>query len=656
MATTKTTEELFSGNGSQTSFPFTIEYLKTSDITVKVNGVLQTETTHYSVVGTNIVFVTAPSTGTNNIRITRVTDIDTARSIYAAGSSIRAKDLNSNQDQILFKLQEKETRTPSATVSATAPTDPTSGDTWYDTVLGRSFVYYTDVDTSQWVEANPPFDAAEAVQVASQVNFLPSGTGAVTRTVDSKLEDIVSVKDFGAVGDGTANDTTAFANAIASGAATIYVPKGTYMVSTIDLSNKNNITIVGESKTLSIIKLINGSNNMTILCTTSTNITIKGLTVDGNKDNQTSGVHGIRLGGTDGIVIEDIIIQNCKSYGIGIQAGTNKNLNFNRFIIKNIGHDGIDFKDKNDANDNIIITNGFIGNFGIDGTDKPAIDLRGPVNVSNINIELNNNSNIGIRLRQDGGNGEQASGNINNINILGIGSNTYYGIYTEPTTVQDYSFNNIFVKNANLGVIRSIGGLFNNLVAEGGDSDSFSVGGTDTIINNLKIRNAGNRGVDIEANSANVRIIGFHITNSSLTGNKATAIRIQTGATNTVISGGFITSGMSIGDSEPSTTVLRDVVNFDTTANLISGELAVDSTGAKTATLTHSFGQTPSEQDILLSLVQSTGTPTDFALDYGPMLLARASTTIGVGIKVGTASATSGAKVKITALIRRKQS
>ena len=67
MATTKTTEELFSGNGSQTSFPFTIQYLKTSDIVVKVSGVLQTETTDYSVVGTNIVFVTAPPTGTNNI-------------------------------------------------------------------------------------------------------------------------------------------------------------------------------------------------------------------------------------------------------------------------------------------------------------------------------------------------------------------------------------------------------------------------------------------------------------------------------------------------------------------------------------------------------------------------------------------------------------
>ena len=78
-------------------------------------------------------------------------------------------------------------------------------------------------------------------------------------------------------------------------------------------------------------------------------------------------------------------------------------------------------------------------------------------------------------------------------------------------------------------------------------------------IDNLKIRNAGTRGVDVETNSANVRIIGFHITNSDLTGNKATAIRVQSGATNTVISGGFITSGMSIGDSEPSTTVLRDI-------------------------------------------------------------------------------------------------
>jgi len=37
--------------------------------------------------------------------------------------------------------------------------------------------------------------------------FIQVGTGAVQRTVESKLQDVVSVKDFGAVGDGVADDT-----------------------------------------------------------------------------------------------------------------------------------------------------------------------------------------------------------------------------------------------------------------------------------------------------------------------------------------------------------------------------------------------------------------------------------------------------------------
>jgi len=37
--------------------------------------------------------------------------------------------------------------------------------------------------------------------------FIQAGTGAVQRTVESKLQDVVSVKDFGAVGDGVTDDT-----------------------------------------------------------------------------------------------------------------------------------------------------------------------------------------------------------------------------------------------------------------------------------------------------------------------------------------------------------------------------------------------------------------------------------------------------------------
>ena len=54
------------------------------------------------------------------------------------------------------------------------------------------------------------------------------------------------------------------------------------------------------------------------------------------------------------------------------------------------------------VSNNIIISNGSISNFGITTTDQAAIDIRGAVTISNVNIEFNNSQNIGLRLRQDG--------------------------------------------------------------------------------------------------------------------------------------------------------------------------------------------------------------------------------------------------------------
>lgn len=66
---------------------------------------------------------------------------------------------------------------------------------------------------------------------SEDVSYLPSGTGAVATTVQTKLRESVSVKDFGAKGDGT-NDTAAlnaaYTAAEAAGGVEVYWPAGTY--------------------------------------------------------------------------------------------------------------------------------------------------------------------------------------------------------------------------------------------------------------------------------------------------------------------------------------------------------------------------------------------------------------------------------------------
>ena len=86
-------------------------------------------------------------------------------------------------------------------------------------------------------------------------------TGATPRTVVSKLADTVSVKDFGAVGDGVTDDTAAIQAAVnavrAAGGGTIYFPTGTYLVSTtIDLYQGTavNLVVRGAGRTATTIR------------------------------------------------------------------------------------------------------------------------------------------------------------------------------------------------------------------------------------------------------------------------------------------------------------------------------------------------------------------------------------------------------------------
>ncbi len=73
--------------------------------------------------------------------------------------------------------------------------------------------------------------------------FVQSGTRAVERTVESKLRDVVSVKDFGAVGNGLADDTAAIQAAIDAGNY-VFLPPGTYRI-TSPIIIKDNTGLIG---------------------------------------------------------------------------------------------------------------------------------------------------------------------------------------------------------------------------------------------------------------------------------------------------------------------------------------------------------------------------------------------------------------------------
>ena len=102
------------------------------------------------------------------------------------------------------------------------------------------------------VTRRSPLSALADWVLKTYQGFLQAGTGAVATTVQSKLREIVSVKDFGAVGDGVTDDTAAIQAAInytstrSSVGGSVYFPPGSYKItSTIYTYGSGGVGQVG---------------------------------------------------------------------------------------------------------------------------------------------------------------------------------------------------------------------------------------------------------------------------------------------------------------------------------------------------------------------------------------------------------------------------
>ena len=136
---------------------------------------------------------------------------------------------------------------------------------------------------------------------ANLVSYTPAGNNAVLRTVEEKLRETVSVKDFGAVGDGVTDDTAAIQAAIdyttlissvdAKGGK-VFLPEGTYLVN--GLTIKAYVVLSGEGRFQSIIKASSSCTH--VISNTTDNVrgvVIEHLGIDA--EDQLAGYDGIRI-------------------------------------------------------------------------------------------------------------------------------------------------------------------------------------------------------------------------------------------------------------------------------------------------------------------------------------------------------------------------
>lgn len=164
---------------------------------------------------------------------------------------------------------------------------------------------------------------------ADLVSYLPAGVGAVATNVQTKLRETVSVKDFGAVGDGVTDDTAAIQAGIdainAAGGGALYFPAGIYRISA-NLWARNKVSMVGD-KGATEIRLDQGVNtqilanqNATVPITVD-DFSIINLIFNANANGtEAFTASAVAVNGVKRFVAKSCVFKNATGYGLAFQS------------------------------------------------------------------------------------------------------------------------------------------------------------------------------------------------------------------------------------------------------------------------------------------------------------------------------------------------
>ena len=235
----------YTGNASTTTFAYTFRILAASHLAVYLNGVLQASLSGYSVTaignnsGGNVVFVSAPA---NGVKVTIQRSVPIDQLVDTVNNETILENVFDTSIDKLTMIAQQLDEVLDRTLQAPA------GDTAVLTVLPTAAARASLLLGFDGTGAPTTYAIGSGgSSSASAVSFIQSGTGAVGRTVAAKLGDFVSVKDFGAVGDGTTDDTSAIQSALNTGRV-VLLPAGTYKVTSTLNITVNGTGLVGEGK------------------------------------------------------------------------------------------------------------------------------------------------------------------------------------------------------------------------------------------------------------------------------------------------------------------------------------------------------------------------------------------------------------------------
>lgn len=239
-AVTPVARYLANGESAVFSYPFPI--FASEDLAVYLNGAKQISgfdiTGAGDTAGGDVTFDTAPAVGmivtlARELPIERMTD-------FLEGGDFSAQSINNELDYLVAAIQQVDRENNSALRYSGHESPGNVELPARATRANKALGFNADGDPV----------AVSLEGAMAHPDFTATGTGAATRTSDDKFSDFISIKDFGAVGDGLTDDTTAIQNALAAHDF-VYIPPGEYLISsTIQISSNKKLMGAGQSSIL----------------------------------------------------------------------------------------------------------------------------------------------------------------------------------------------------------------------------------------------------------------------------------------------------------------------------------------------------------------------------------------------------------------------